>query len=118
MAYDISLYKVPNDLKEQDINEDILFDIVHEDIENENYLLAYTNFSMGNPKGVDFAEVFDIILTNNDYFKIYKMNDYHRAKSKLETLELDDLMLERINKFLNVIKHELNNGEIIFFCCD
>jgi len=117
MGYDISLYKIPTKLKDQYIDEDEMYDIAYGD-DDENYLLAYTNFSMGNPKSSDFAEVFDIFLTNNDYFKIYKMSDYHEAKSRLQTMDLDDELLERINKFLNVIENELNKGEIIFFCCD
>jgi len=120
MGYDISLYKIPAKLKEQHINEDELFEIVYGDVygeDDEEYLLAYTNFSMGNPKSIDFAEIFDIFLTNNDYFKIYKMSDYHDAKSRLQTMYIDDGLLERINKFLNVIEDELNKGEIIFFCC-
>lgn len=116
MGYDISLYKIPEKLKEQHINEDELFEIVYGE-DDEDYLLAYTDFYSGNPKAVDFARVFDIILTNNDYFKIYKMSDYHETKSRLQTMYIDDGLLERINKFLNVIEDELNKGEIIFFCC-
>jgi hypothetical protein len=116
MGYDISLYKVPTKLKDQHINDDELFDIAY-DKNNENDLLVYTNFSMGNSKAVDFAEVFDIFLTNNDFFKIYTLSDYYAAKNRLQTMNLDEYLLERINKFLNVIEHELNKNEIIFFCC-
>lgn len=115
MGYNVSLYKIPEELKDKHINDDMLFNIAYGD--DENYLLIDTNFSMGNPASVDFAEVFDIILTNNDYFKLYNMSDYHEAKDRLKSLSLDDALLERISKFLNVIERELNKDEILFFCC-
>ncbi|MFY0521078.1 hypothetical protein ACOMCU_25120 [Lysinibacillus sp. UGB7] len=59
MGYDISLFKVPEELKVQHINEDVLFDIAYGD-DYPNCLLVYTNFSLGNPKSIDFAEVFNI----------------------------------------------------------
>lgn len=116
MGYDVSLYKVPVELKNQYINEEVLFDIAYGD-DYENCLLVDTDFSMGNPKSIDFGIVFDILLTNNDFFKIYKIGDYNEAKNRSQTMSLDDELLKRINKFLNVIEHELNKGEIIFFCC-
>lgn len=116
MGYDISLYKVPAELKDQYINDDVLFDIAYGN-DYQNCLLVDTNFSMGNPKSIDFATVFDIMLTNNDFFKIYKILDFNEAINRLRTMSLDDVLLERINKFLNVIEQELNKGELIFFCC-
>lgn len=116
MGYDVSLYKVPTELKVQHISDDELFDIAYGD-DYQNCLLVDTNFSIGNPKSLDFEEVFDIRLTNNDFFKIYKISDYNEAQKRLQTMSLDDELLERINKFLKVIEHELNKGEIIFFCC-
>ena len=116
MGYNVSLYKIPEELKDKHINDDVLFDIAYGD-DDENYLLIDTNFSTGNPKGLDFAEVFDIFLTNDDFFKIYKMSDYHEAKNRLQSMPLDDALQERIKNFLNVIEEELNKGEVIFFCC-
>lgn len=116
MGYDVSLYKVPVELKDQKINDEVLFDIAYGD-DNENFLLADTNFSLGNPNSIEFAMVFDIALTNNDFFKIYRIGEYNEAKNRLQTMSLDDEMKNRINNFLNIIDHELNKGELIFFCC-
>lgn len=116
MSYDVSLYKVPLKLKKQHFIDDELFEIAYGN-DNEKYLLEYTNFSMGNPNAVVFAKVFDIVLTNNDYFKIYKISHYHEALNRVESMSLDNELEERIKSFLNVIVHELNNGEILFFCC-
>jgi hypothetical protein len=117
MGYDVSLYKIPKELKDQRINDNILFDIAYGEA-GKDHLLIYTNFSMDNSQSVDFGIVFDILLTNNDFFKIYKMSDYIETKKRLQTMNLDEALLERINKFLTIIENELNKGEIIFFCCD
>lgn len=116
MGYDISLHKLPNHFKSETVSYDDLFEIAYEE-EYDDFYIRDTNFSSGNPKAMDFAEVFDIVLTNNDYFKIYTIEDYIKAKEQLQKMKLDNELLERINHFLKDINDSLNNGEIIFFCC-
>ncbi|PAF27393.1 hypothetical protein CHH61_03480 [Shouchella clausii] len=116
MGYDVSLHKVPAELKGQHIDEDVLFDIAYE--EDEGNLLHYTNFSIGNPNAADFASVFDLLLTNNGFYKIVTVDDYNQARNRLQTTSLNDSLLERVSKFLDTIDHELQKGETIFFWCD
>ncbi|MED5094534.1 hypothetical protein [Bacillus safensis] len=116
MGYDVTLYKIPEKLKDKHIDDDMLFDIAYGD-NNEHYSLVETSFSTNSQKAVDFAELFDLFLTNDDYFKVYKMSDYYEAKSRMEKMSFDEEFSKRVKHFLNVIEQELNKGEIIFFCC-
>ncbi|GAF66429.1 hypothetical protein BTS2_3330 [Bacillus sp. TS-2] len=120
MGYNVSLYKVPEEFRNQEIHEAMLEDMLSSlsyDDDTDKYLLLHTNFSSGNPNALDFEEIFDIEVTMDDFYKIYKMEDFIKTKNK--TIKIDDSeLMERINKFLKVIELELNKGEIIFFSCD
>lgn len=59
MGYDISLHKLPKHLKRETVSEDDLFEIAYKE-EYDDFHIRDTNFSFGNPKAMDFAEVFDI----------------------------------------------------------
>lgn len=116
MGYDATLYKIPEKLKDKNIDDDLLFDIAYGD-SHEHYSLVEISFSSNSQKAVDFAELFDLFLIKDDYFKIFKMSDYYDAKSRMENMSFDEEFSKRVKHFLNVIEQELNKGEIIFFCC-
>lgn len=116
MGYDISLHKLPNRLKKEEVNEDDLFEIANKE-EFEEFCIRYTNFSLGNKKALDFAEVFEVVVTNNDYFKFYLVEDYKQTKVRLQNMTLDKELLGRINLFLKDIEDSLDKGEDIFFYC-
>lgn len=116
MGYDISLHKLPTHLKAEIVSEDDLFEIAYKNKYADTHIRS-TNFSSGNPKASDFAEVFDIFLTNNDYFKIFTFLDYIKTNERLQIMKLDVELLEKIDLFLKDIYDSLNNGDSIFFCC-
>jgi len=117
MGYDATLYKIPEKLKDKHIDDEVLFNIAYGD-DNEHYSLGEISFSTNSQKAVDFAELFDLFLTNDDYFKVYTMSDYYEAKRRREEMSFDDALFSKwVDNFLNVIEQELNKGEIIFFCC-
>lgn len=116
MGYDIALHKLPPQFKNKRLTQDDLFEIAYNE-EYEDSCIRDTNFSLGNSKAVDFARIFDIILTNDDYFKLVTVDEYVAARSRLSFKEYDEHILEKVHLFLEDIKKALDDGETIFFCC-
>ena len=116
MSNEVSLYRLPTQFDGNIIDIDDLHEVVYNE-DYDEYLLVYTSFSKGDSYISAFEVIFGILISDNDYYKIYNKHAHEMTVDRLSSLNLEEDLQKRVDKFIKAIEEHLALEHTLFFYC-
>lgn len=115
MTYAIGLYIIPKNPVIPNDDFDNLRSLVYGS-GADDLCLCSTDFS--GYTGWYFEQVFDVVLTNREYYRLVDKEHFKEVLIRLGEVGLDEYQMSRTMIFINKIKTALEEGKDLFFWCD